>query len=176
MAVTSEKQAIVAELKERFVNAKGAVLTNYRGLTVAQDTNLRRKLREAGVEYRVVKNTMTRIAANEAGLEGLAAHLEGPTALAISFTDPVAPAKIISDFVKENKLEVLEVKAGVVEGSVIDAQGVKALAALPPREVLIAQVLAGMQSPIAGLVNVLQGSIRNLVYALDAVRQQKESA
>lgn len=176
MAVTSEKQAIVAELKERLVNTKGAVLTNYRGLTVAQDTKLRRKLREAGVEYRVVKNTMTRIAAKEAGLEGLDAHLEGPTAIAISFTDPVAPAKVISDFVKENKLDMLEVKAGIVEGSVIDAQGVKALAALPPREVLIAQVLAGMQSPIVGLVNVLQGSIRNLVYALDAVRQQKESA
>lgn len=176
MAVTSEKQAVVAELKEKLANTKGAVLTNYRGLTVAQDTNLRRKLREAGVEYRVVKNTMTRIAANEVGLTGLDAHLEGPTAIAISFTDPVAPAKVISDFVKENKLEVLEVKAGIVEGQVIDAQGVKALAALPPREVLIAQVLAGMQSPIVGLVNVLQGSIRNLVYALDAVRQQKESA
>ncbi|GBG56007.1 50S ribosomal protein L10 [Sporomusaceae bacterium FL31] len=176
MAVTSEKQAVVAELKEKLANTKGAVLTNYRGLTVAQDTNLRRKLREAGVEYRVVKNTMTRIAANEVGLAGLDAHLEGPTAIAISFTDPVAPAKVISDFVKENKLEVLEVKAGIVEGQVIDAQGVKALAALPPREVLIAQVLAGMQSPIVGLVNVLQGSIRNLVYALDAVRQQKESA
>ncbi len=176
MAVTSEKQAVVAELKEKLASTKGAVLTNYRGLTVAQDTNLRRKLREAGVEYRVVKNTMTRIAANEVGLEGLDVHLEGPTAIAISVTDPVAPAKVISEFVKANKLDVLEVKAGIVEGKVIDAQGVKALAALPPREVLIAQVLAGMQSPIVGLVNVLQGSIRNLVYALDAVRQQKESA
>lgn len=176
MAVTTEKQAIVAELKEKLINTKGAVLTNYRGLTVAQDTKLRRKLREAGVEYRVVKNTMTRIAAKEAGLEELAAYLEGPTAIALSDSDPVAPAKVISEFVKENKLEKLEVKGGIVEGAVVDAQGVKALASLPPREVLIAQVLAGMQSPIAGLVNVLQGSIRNLVYTLDAVRQQKESA
>jgi len=176
VAVTSEKQAVVAELKEKLSGTKGAVLTNYRGLTVAQDTKLRSKLREAGVEYRVVKNTMTRIAAKEVGLEGLDSYLEGPTAIAMSYTDPVAPAKIISDFVKENKLEVLEVKAGLVEGKVIDAAGVKALASLPPREVLIAQVLAGMQSPIVGLVNVLQGSIRNLVYALDAVRKQKESA
>jgi large subunit ribosomal protein L10 len=176
MAVTKEKQQSVAELKEKLSTTKGAVLTNYRGLTVAQDTKLRRKLREAGVEYRVFKNTMTRIAAKEAGIEGLDIYLEGPTAIAISYTDPVAPAKIISEFVKENKLQALEVKAGLVEGKVIDASGVKALASLPPREVLIAQVLAGMQAPIAGFVNVLSGTMRNLVYALDAVRQQKESA
>lgn len=176
MAVTTEKQAVVAELKEKLSNTKGAVFTNYRGLNVALDTKLRRKLREAGVEYRVVKNTMMRIAASESGLEGLEEALEGPTAIAISYTDPVAPAKIISDFVKENKLQALEVKAGLVEGKVIDAQGVKDLASLPPREVLIAKVLGSMQAPISGLVNVLQGSIRNLVYALDAVREQKESA
>lgn len=176
MAITAAKQAIVAELKEKLTGAKGAVLVNYRGLTVAQDTKLRRQLREAGVEYRVVKNTMTRIAAQEAGLEGLDVYLEGPTAMAISTTDPVAPAKIITDFVKEHKLQVLEVKAGLVEGNVIDEKGVKALASLPSREVLIAKMLGSMQSPITGLVNVLQGSIRNLVYALDAVRQQKESA
>ena len=176
MAITAAKQAIVAELKEKLTGAKGAVLVNYRGLTVAQDTKLRRQLREAGVEYRVVKNTMTRIAAQEAGLEGLDVYLEGPTAMAISTTDPVAPAKIMTDFVKEHKLQVLEVKAGLVEGNVIDEKGVKALASLPSREVLIAKMLGSMQSPITGLVNVLQGSIRNLVYALDAVRQQKESA
>ena len=176
MAITAAKQAIVAELKEKLTGAKGAVLVNYRGLTVAQDTKLRRQLREAGVDYRVVKNTMTRIDAQEAGLEGLDVYLEGPTAMAISTTDPVAPAKIITDFVKEHKLQVLEVKAGLVEGNVIDENGVKALASLPSREVLIAKMLGSMQSPITGLVNVLQGSVRNLVYALDAVRQQKESA
>ena len=176
MAVTSVKQAVVANLKEKIGAAKGAVLTTYSGLTVAQDTQLRAKLREAGVEYRVVKNTMLRIATNELSIEGLEQYLEGTTAIAISATDPVAPAKVISEFIKENKLKALEVKAGLVEGKVIDAAGVKALAALPAREVLIAQVLAGMQSPIVGLVNVLQGSIRNVVYALHAVRQQKESA
>ena len=176
MAVTQEKIQTVAEINEKLSTTKGAVLTNYRGLTVAQDTKLRRKLREAGVEYRVFKNTMTRIAAKEAGIEGLDPYLEGPTAIAISYTDPVAPAKIISDFVKENKLQALEVIAGIVEGQVIDANGVKALSSLPPREVLIAQVLAGFQAPIAGFVNVLSGTMRNLVYALEAVRQQKESA
>lgn len=176
MAVTVEKQSVVSELKGKLSVTKGAVLTNYRGLTVAQDTQLRRKLREAGVEYRVVKNTMTRIAAQEVGIEGLEVYLEGPTAIAISDTDPVAPARVISEFIKENKLKALEVKGGLLDGKVIDAEGVKALAELPSREVLLAQVLAGMQTPIAGFVNVLQGSIRKFVYALEAVRQQKESA
>lgn len=176
MAVTSAKQAIVADIKEKLTGAKGMVITSYRGLTVAQDTKLRSKFREAGVHYQVVKNTMTRIAAHEAGIEGLDQYLEGTTAIAVSNTDPVAPAKVISDFIKEHKLDSLEIKAGMVEGKVIDAAGVKSLAALPTREVLIAQVLAGMQSPIVGFVNVLQGSIRNVVYALDALRKQKESA
>ena len=176
MAVTQEKIQTVAEIKEKLSTTKGAVLTNYRGLTVAQDTKLRRKLREAGVEYRVFKNTMTRIAAKEAGIEGLDSYLEGPTAIAMSYTDPVAPAKVIADFVKEHKLQALEVKAGLVEGKVINADSVKALASLPPREVLIAKALGSMQAPITGLVNVLSGSLRNLVYALEAVRKQKESA
>lgn len=176
MAVTAAKIAVVAELKEKLAATKGAVLTNYRGLNVSQDTKLRRKLREAGVEYRVVKNTMTRIAAAELGLQELDTYLEGPTAIAISYSDPVAPAKVISDFIKENKLQKFEVKAGLVEGRVIDSEGVKALASLPPREVLIAKVLGSMQAPISGLVTVLQGTIRNLVYALDAVRKEKESA
>lgn len=176
MAVTPAKQAIVAELKEKLIAAKGMVLTSYSGLTVAQDTKLRSKLREAGVEYRVVKNTMTRIAAREAEIEGLEQYLEGTTAIAMSTEDAVAPAKVISDFIKENKLEALTIKAGMVEGKVIDADNVKALASLPSREVLIAKALGSMQAPISGFVNVLQGTIRNVVYALEAVRKQKESA
>jgi len=174
MSIRSEKEAVVAELKEKLSSAKGAVLTDYRGLTVSQDTQLRRKLRESAVEYRVVKNTMTRIAASELGISDLNPFLEGPTAIAFSAVDPVAPAKIISQFSKDNK--VLEIKAGLVEGKVIDVDGVKALASLPPREVLLAKLCGTMQAPIAGLVNVLQGNIRNLVYALEAVRKSKESA
>lgn len=176
MAVTAKKQSTVAELTEKLSQAKGAVLINYRGLTVAQDTKLRRKFRENGVEYKVIKNTLTRIAAKQMGIEGMEPYLEGPTAMAYSAVDPVAPAKIISEFIKESKLQTIEIKAGLVEGKVIDANGVKALANLPPREVLIAQVLAGFQTPIVGFVNVLQGTIRNAVYVLDAIRQQKESA
>lgn len=174
--IRTEKQAVVSELKEKLSSSKGAVLTSYRGLTVAQDTKLRRKLREAGIEYRVVKNTLTRIAANEVGIEGLDQYLEGPTAIALSDKDPVAPAKVLTDFIKENKLQAIEVKAGLVEGKVVDAGGVKALASLPPREVLLAKALGSMQAPITGLVTVLSGNIRNLAYVLEAIRQQKESA
>jgi large subunit ribosomal protein L10 len=176
--IRPEKQAAVAGLKEQLSSAKGAVLTGYRGLTVAQDMKLRAKLREAGVTYHVVKNTMVRIAANEIGLEGLDPVLNGTTALAVSADDAVAPAKVIYEFIKENKLENTEVltKAGLVEGKVINVEEVKALASLPSREVLIAKVLGSMQAPISGVVNVLQGTIRNAVYVLDAIRAQKESA
>lgn len=173
MAVTAEKQASVAELKEKLGAVKGAVLADYRGLNVADATKLRRTLREAGIEFRVVKNTMTRIAAREVGIEGLDSHLEGPTAIAFGFQDPVSPAKVLSEFAKDNKN--LVIKAGILEGKVVDADGVKALADLPPREVLLAKMLGSMQAPISGLVNVLQGNIRNLVYALEAVRKQKEA-
>ncbi|MDY4475834.1 50S ribosomal protein L10 [Mitsuokella sp.] len=179
MGVTSAKQAVVAQLKEQLESAKGVVLTSYKGLTVAQDTELRRELREAGVSYHVVKNTMMRIAAKEAGLEGIDEHLEGTTAFAFSTEDAVAPAKVICGFMKKNKLEeaeILTVKVGVVEGKVIDVDEVKALAALPSREELIAKLLGSMNAPISNTVNVLQGVIRNAVYVLDAIRAQKESA
>ena len=177
--IRPEKQAIVASLKEQLGAAQGAVITSYKGLTVAQDTKLRAKLREAGVTYKVVKNTMLRLAADDLGLEGLDPVLNGTTAIAISASDAVAPAKVISEFIKDNKLEdteVLTIKAGVLEGKVIGLDEVKALAALPSREVLIAKVVGSMQAPISGLVNVLQGTIRNAVYVLEAIRAKKESA
>ena len=179
MAVNAKKEAVVAEIKKHLTEAKGAVFTSYKGLTVAQDTELRRELRAAGVTYHVVKNTMTRIAAKEAGLEGIEEHLEGTTALAFSTEDAVAPAKVICDYIKKNKLEdagILSVKVGLVEGKVIDAKEVKALASLPSREELIAKLLGSMNAPIANTVGVLSGVIRNAVYVLDAVRAQKESA
>lgn len=177
MAISAKKQEIVAGLKEKLTTAKGAVLTSYKGLTVAQDTELRRALREAGVNYHVVKNTMTRIAVQGTDLTEIVEHLEGTTALAVSADDAVAPAKVICDFIKKNKLseeKILVVKAGIVDGKVINVDEVKALAALPSREVLIAKMLGSMQAPISGTVNVLQGVIRNAVYVLEAVRQQKE--
>ncbi len=175
--IRPEKQAAVAALKEELSTAKGVVVTGYKGLTVAQDMKLRAKLREAGVTYHVSKNTMIRIAADELSLEGLDPVLNGTTALAVSADDAVAPAKVIYEFIKENKLEdteVLTIKAGVLEGKVIDVNEVKALASLPSREVLIAKVVGSMQAPISGLVNVLQGTIRNAVYVLEAIRAKKE--
>lgn len=176
--VTPKKEAIVKELKEQLTSSKGVVITSYSGLTVANDTKLRRALREAGVHYHVVKNTMMRIAAKEAGLDELAEHLEGTTAMAYS-DDAVAPAKVVCDFIKKNKLDdanILNVKVGLVEGKIIDEKEVKALAALPSREELIAKLLGSMNAPISGTVSVLSGVIRNAVYVLDAVRAQKESA
>lgn len=174
MAIRPEKLAKVAEIKELLTNSKCTVLVDFCGLTVAQDTALRRKMREAGVTYIVVKNTLLRIAANEAGIEGLDSVLEKNTAIAVSPEDPVAVAKIVCDFAKENK--ALVVKAGVLDNRVIDVAAVKELAALPPKEVLLAKMLGSMNAPITGFVNILQGTIRNVVYALNAIREQKESA
>ena len=172
--IRPEKATKVAELKELLTSSKCAILVDFCGLTVAQDTVLRRKMREAGVNYSVVKNTLLRIAAEEAGIEGLEPVLEHNTAIAVAPEDPVAVAKIICDFAKENK--ALKVKIGVLDGKVIGAEEIKALAELPPKEVLIAKMLGSMNAPISGFVNVLQGTIRNVVYALEAVRKQKESA
>ncbi len=167
------KDLVVDDLKDKLERSQGVVLTDYRGLSVAAITKLRVQLREAGIEFKVVKNTMTRIAAGRMGLEGLNPYLEGPTAIAFGFNDPVSPAKIISDFAKTNK--ELSIKAGLVEGKVIDPQGVKALAELPPRDVLLAQVAGTFQSPLTAMANVLQGPLRKLVYALEEIRKQKSA-
>ncbi|OLN32426.1 50S ribosomal protein L10 [Desulfosporosinus metallidurans] len=167
-----QKSQVVSEITEKFQNASGVVLADYRGLTVAQVTQLRAQLRQAGVEYRVLKNTLVRRAANEVGVEGLDTYLEGPTALAFS-ADPVAPAKVLMEFAKANKLKTFKIKAGVLEGKVIGPEGVKALAELPTREVLLAMVLRGMQAPLTGMANVLQGPIRKMGYALEEVRKLK---
>lgn len=165
------KKQVVEEIKDRLEKIQGAVLTDYRGLNVAEVTELRSKLREAGIEFKVLKNTLTSIAAHQIGLEDLDSYLEGPTAIAFGVDDPVAPAKILSDFAKAHK--ALEIKAGILENKVIDADGVKALAELPSREVLLAKVLGAMQSPMYGFAGSLQGLLRNLVYVLDAVREKK---
>ncbi len=170
----NQKREVVDGISQKMKAAKAIVFADYRGLTVEQDTELRSALRKAGVDYKVVKNTLTRFAANENGLEGLDTYLNGPTAMASSESDPVAPAKVLSEYAK--KYEKLELKVGVVEGRIIDIEGIKALAELPPREVLIARVLGGFNAPISGFVNVLNGNLRGLVVALKAIADQKESA
>ncbi|NPV71757.1 MAG: 50S ribosomal protein L10 [Firmicutes bacterium] len=168
-----EKKQAVSEIKDSISRSKSAILTNYRGLNVAQVTKLRRGLREAGIEYKVAKNTLIRLAAREAGIEGLDKFLEGPTAIAFGYADPALPAKLLADFARENWQ--LEVKAGILEGRIIQADQVRWLADLPSREVLLARVAGAMQAPMAGFAGVLQGTIRSFVYAVDALRKQREA-
>lgn len=174
MGARSQKEQEVAELSDKLARVKGAVLTEYRGLNVSQITRLRRKLRDAGVEYRVVKNTLLRLAARQAGLAGLDPYLAGPTAVAFGYQDPVSPARVLSEFAREFKQ--LAIKAGVLEGKIIDREGVRFLAELPSRELLLARVLGGMKSPLAGLAVVLNAPLQGLARVLQAVREQKESA
>ncbi|MBE7024038.1 MAG: 50S ribosomal protein L10 [Ruminococcaceae bacterium] len=158
--VLERNEAIVASLAERMQAAQAGVIADYRGLTVAQDTELRAKLREAGVEYTVVKNTLTNLAAEKVGLEALEPVLHGPTALATSSTDVVAPAKVLVDFAKTN--EQLEIKGGFVEGKVISVDEVKVYASIPNKETLISKMMGSLQSPIASLVRTLDAIAKDM--------------
>ena len=153
MAKVELKQPIVAEISEAIKDAQSVVLVDYRGLTVEQDTNLRKQLREAGVTYKVYKNTMMNFAFKGTDFEGLAPYLEGPSAVAISTTDATAPARILAKFAKDAK--ALEIKAGVVEGTVYDATGMQAIAQIPSRDELISKLLGSLQSPITNFARVM---------------------
>ena len=153
MAKVELKQPIVAEISELFNGAKSAVIVDYRGLTVEQDTVLRKKLREAGVVYKVYKNTMIRFAAKGTEFEALEPHLEGPTALAVSKEDATAPARILAEFAKT--ADKLELKAGVVEGTYYDEKGIQVIATIPSREILLGKLLGSIQSPITNFARVL---------------------
>ena len=154
MAKVELKQPIVAEIAELFNGAKSAVVVDYRGLTVEQDTILRKQLREAGVTYKVYKNTMIRFAAKGTEFEALEANLEGPTALAVSKEDATAPARILAEFAK--KADKLEIKGGVVEDTYYDAKGMQVIATIPSREVLLGKLLGSMQSPITNFARVIK--------------------
>ena len=169
--VLEEKKQVVDEIKEKLENSQSVVLVDYRGLKVDEVTELRRNYTEAGVDYKVYKNTMMRFAFKDSGLEEFNEFLKGPSAVAFGYDDPVQVAKITADFAKNN--EKLEIKAGIVDGKIIDVNGVNSLAELPPREVLIAQVLGGLNSPIQGFANVLQGTIRSLAIVLNAIAEEK---
>lgn len=170
-ATREDKIRAVANLKDKFSRAKVVVFTEYRGLNVAELSALRRRMRASGGQLFVAKNTLTRLAARDAGLEGLDQFLTGPTALAFGFDDFVGVPKVVKEFDREFKQ--FSFKGGLIEGRVIPKEGVRDLADLPPREVLLAQVAGGFQAPLYGLASVLQGNIRKLVYALEAVREKK---
>lgn len=158
--VLSEKQQLVSEVSQKLRDSATTVVADYRGLTVAQVTELRKQLREAGVEFQVLKNTLVRRATAEAQLTELDEVLSGPTAVAFS-TDVVAPAKILSDFAKKN--DKLSIKGGVVEGRVVDVDQIKALADLPSREGLLSMLLSVLQAPV-----------RNFALAVKAVAEKQE--
>lgn len=153
--VLQAKKQVVADLVEKIKNAPAGVLVNYIGINVADDTKLRKELREADVEYTVVKNTLLRFAFNELGMSGLDEQFNGTTALAISKADPMAAARIICKYSKEIEGDVFSVKAGFMDGAAIDAATVKEIANIPAKEVLIAKMLGSLNSPIAGLAMVL---------------------
>ena len=153
MAKVELKQPIIKEISDYLNGASAAVLVNYRGLTVEQDTVLRKQLRENGIIYKVYKNTMINFAVKDTEFADLAALLEGPTAIAISKDDATAPARIIAQFAKNAPL--LEMKAGVVEGTFYDAAGINAIAEIPSKDVLLGRLFGSMQSPIANLARVL---------------------
>ena len=153
MAKVELKQPIVKAIAEEIKDAESVVLVNYRGLTVAQDTELRKQLREAGVIYKVYKNTMMKRAFEGTACEGLEEHLEGPSAIAISKDDATAPARVLCKFAKT--AEALELKGGIVEGTVYDVAGLTELSKIPSREELLSKLLGSIQSPITNLARVL---------------------
>lgn len=171
--ILQQKQEYVEKLAEKLSASVAGVVVSYKGISVADDTLLRRKMREAGVEYTVVKNTMLRRAADKVGLNELDGVLEGSTALALSAGDHVAAAKILCEYAEKNK--DFTVKAGFVEGKVIGTAQVEELAKMPPKEVLVAKVLGGLNAPISGLVGVLNANLRGLVVALNAIAEQKSA-
>ncbi len=171
-AIEAKKQ-VVQEITDKMPRAKGMIFYDYRGLTVAEVTELRNNFRAAGVEYHVIKNSMLTRAADMLEIKGLDKYLSGPTAVAFGYTDPVAPAKVLTEFVK--KVKKTEIKSGVLGTKVIDAKGVESLSQLPSREQLIAQLAGTLNAPISGLARSLSGIISKLGHALNAVIEQKQA-
>lgn len=158
------KAVVVNEAKEKVQKASSFVLVDYKGINVEDVTELRKKFRESGVEYKVYKNTLFKRATSEAGLEAIHEHLQGTVAIAFGYGDVVAPAKVLNQFVKEHPKTTISVKAGVVEGKIMGADQIKALGDLPSKDILLSMLLGA-----------LQGSIRNLAYSLDQIREKKEA-
>jgi len=172
---TEKKTKIVENLQETFSRSRAGVLTDYRGLTTAELNDFRRKLREAGIAYKVVKNSLAQIAVKNVGMEGLAGSFAGPMAVAFDFSESPVVAKVVADYLRATK-SAMGIKGGFLGDRVLSPKEVETLARLPSKEVLISQVLAGMKSPIYGLVNVLAGPIRGIMGVLQARIKQLEGA
>lgn len=166
------KAQVVAEMAEKLAACQAAFLADYRGLDVEQINQLRGELRQHGVEYRVVKNTLLRLAAKDTDVACLADFLQGPTAIALVGDDPVAPAKVLTEFAKKN--DAFEIKAGSLGGKVLSLEEIKALADLPGREELLAKILGSLNAPASNFVGVLAAVPRSFVQVLAAIQAQKE--
>ena len=169
-----QKQEAVEKLHESFSQSKVVILTDYKGLDVEKITELRRKLRAAEVEYKIVKNTLIKIASEDTDAALIKDSFKGPSALAFSYDDPVAPAKVLTEFAKEN--EKLEIKIGVMKGKAISLDDIKALSALPSREILLGKLLSVMNGVPTSFVRALNGVPTQLLNVLQAVKDQKEAA
>ncbi len=169
-----QKKQFVHELKQRLDRCCVAILTDYKGLDVQTMTELRAKFSEANIEYQVVKNTMLRLASEGTGVEAIKDSFKGPSAIALSYDDPVAPAKILTEFAKTN--DKLEIKIGVMDGKVLDFSAIKALSDLPSREQLLATLLSAMNGVPRALVTALGDVPRRMVNVLQAIKDQKEAA
>mgnify|MGYP001114695517 CR=1 FL=1 len=167
------KEKTVKNIKEKFDKSKVVILTEYKGLNMAQISGLRSKLRTVEAEYRIFKNTLVALATKEKAYDGLDKLLVGPTAILFGYKDQVLPAKVLSEFVKEN--EKLNIKGGILEGKLVDTKTISALSKLPSREALIAKVVGGVKAPITNLVFDLKGIINKLGFALNAIRDKKQS-
>ncbi len=167
----TEKEQVVQELAERLANVDAAFLADYRGINVEQATRLRRELTQAGVEYRVVKNNLIKLAAKGTGAEVLESFCAGPTAIAIAGADPVAPAKILTQFAKD--VQAFELKAGVLGGQLLTVAEIGALAETPSREELLAKALSSMNAPVSNFVGTLAAVPRSLVQVLGAIGEKK---
>jgi large subunit ribosomal protein L10 len=168
-----KKKEITDELRGKFSRSEIVILTDYKGLNVAAVTELRRKLRDAGVDFKVVKNTLLRRAAEGTAAEPLRDSFTGPSAVAMSYKDPVAPAKVLTEFAKSN--DRLEIRGGAMAGRLLSVEDIKALSALPSREALLGQVLSVMNAVPTSFVRVLSGIPQKFLYLLQAVREQKEA-
>ena len=170
---TEKKVQMVESLQETFSRCSIGILTDYRGLKTSELTDMRRRLRELGIEYKVVKNSLAQFAAKQAGMDELADSFEGPVAIAFGYGEIPDAARALAEYIRTTK-SALSIKSGFLEDRVLSSRDVDALARLPSREVLISQVMAGIQSPIAGLVNVLSAPIRGVMGVLQARIQQLE--
>jgi len=168
-----EKENAVASIAEKITNSTGVYLADYKGLNVEEISDLRNKLRDATVEFKVIKNTLARISVNKVGFEELLKYLQGPTAMAFCLEDPIIGAKILAEFQKNNKK--LDLKACIFDGKVYDQERVKEIAKLPSEEQIFAQTVGAISGPLRNMVNVLHGLLSATVNVLDQIKKQKEN-